>query len=177
MIGLAIRRDKTRVRMRRSLVLLIAVAALLVPAAPAVALAVTVPSSKSLGSAATGTATLSAQLGTVTATNSGLVAPNVSAQVSCTAFKTGAGTSNETIPCADVFYWSGTATSQSGLSSNTPGQADAAHKVALGTSQVAFSAVGLLLSISISWNPTVIINIPTSAVAGTYTGTITHSVA
>jgi hypothetical protein len=34
-----------------------------------------------------------------------------------------------------------------------------------------------LLSISATWNPTLIVDIPAGAVAGTYTGTITHSVA
>lgn len=141
------------------------------------ALAVTVPSSVNLGNAPTGAASLTAHLGTITATNSGLVAPNVSAQVSCAAFKTGAGTSNETIPCSAVSYWSGPATAQSGLSGTSPGQADAAHAVTLSTTRTAFGATGLLLSISVSWNPTVIITLPSSAVAGTYTGTITHSVA
>jgi hypothetical protein len=34
-----------------------------------------------------------------------------------------------------------------------------------------------LLSISAAWNPTIVVNIPAAAVAGTYSGTITHSVA
>jgi hypothetical protein len=141
------------------------------------ALAVTVPSSANLGSAPTGTASLTAHLGTITATNSGIVAPSVTAQVSCTAFKTGAGTANQTIPCTAISYWSGPATAQSGLSSNTPGQLTAAQAVVLSTTRTAFSATGALLNISVSWNPTIIVTIPTSAVAGTYSGTITHSVA
>ena len=144
---------------------------------PAAALSVTAPSSKNLGSFATGTASITAQLGTISASDSGLVAPNLSAQVSCSAFKTGAGTANETIPCSAVSYWSGPATAQSGLSGNTPGQATSTNAVVLSTSRQAFSATGLLLSVSVSWNPTIIINVPATAVAGTYTGTITHSVA
>lgn len=141
------------------------------------ALAVTAPSSRNLGSFSTGTNSITAQLGTITATNSGIVAPNVSAQVSCSAFTTGGATANETIPCSAVSYWSGPATAQSGLSGSTPGQASAANAVTLASTRTAFTATGLLLSISVSWNPTVIITLPSSAVAGAYSGTITHSVA
>jgi hypothetical protein len=46
-------------------------------------------------------------------------------------------------------------------------------------SRTAFSSASLLQlgSVSVSWNPTIVVNIPASAVVGTYTGTITHSVA
>jgi hypothetical protein len=154
-----------------------AVTVILLAPTAAGALAVTVPASANLGSVPTGTSSLTAHLGTITATNSGIVAPNVSAQVSCTAFKTGAGTANQTIPCSAISYWSGPATASSGLSSNTPGQPTAAQAVVLSTTRTAFSATGLALSISVSWNPTIIVNIPAAAVAGTYSGTITHSVA
>ncbi len=146
-------------------------------AAPAGALAITVPATKSLGSVPTGTSSVSAQLGTVTVTASGLVAPSFTATVSGTVFKTGAGTANETIPKTAILYWSGPATSVSLLGGGTPGQVDAAHAQDLSVTRPAFSGTGLLLSISASWNPTIIVNIPAAAVAGTYTGTITHSVA
>jgi len=157
--------------------MLVVCAAVFVGASPAAALAITVPASKNLGTTTVGSATISAQLGTITATNSGIVAPNVSSQVSCSAFTTGAGTANETIPCSAVSYWSGPATATTGLSGNTPGQVDAAHAVSLSVTRTAFSATGLLLSISLAWNPTVIVTLPANAVAGTYSGTITHSVA
>jgi hypothetical protein len=47
----------------------------------------------------------------------------------------------------------------------------------LSVSRTAFRSTGLVLSISTSWNPTIVIDIPDAAVAGTYSGTITHSVA
>lgn len=144
--------------------------------ASASALAVTAPASTNLGSHATGAGTLTAQLGTVTATNSGVVIPNVVASVSCSAFTTGGGTANETIPCSAISYWSGPATSVTGLT-GTPGQLTSAQAVTLASTRTAFTGTGLALSISVSWNPTLIVNIPASAVAGTYTGTITHSVA
>ena len=147
------------------------------PAAGAV-LAITAPASKALGSHATGSGTVTAQLGTVTASNSGALVPSFTVTVTCTAFKTGAGTTNETVPCSAISYWSGPATAQSGtFSSVTPGQVDAAHAVTLAASRTAFSANALVAGVSVSFNPTAILNIPASAVAGAYTGTITHSVA
>ncbi|HUR47989.1 MAG TPA: hypothetical protein VMY88_00465, partial [Acidimicrobiales bacterium] len=139
---------------------------------------ISAPASKNLGSAPTGTASISAQLGTVTVTGSGLVAPSFVATVTATVFTTGAGTASETIGKASILYWSGPATSVTGLlSGGSPGQATSAQAVDLTVSRTAFSGSGVALSISASWNPTLIINIPAAAVAGTYTATITHSVA
>jgi hypothetical protein len=152
--------------------------ATLIGAAPAGALSISVPASKSLGSAPTGTANLSAQLGTITVSTSGLVAPSFTVTVSATVFKTGGGTANETIGKAAVLYWSGPATASSGLlGAPVPGQATVAQAQDLAVTRTAFSATGLLLSISASWNPTVVVHVPAGAVAGTYTGTITHSAA
>jgi hypothetical protein len=47
----------------------------------------------------------------------------------------------------------------------------------LAASRTAFSAGSVVGNNSVSWNPTVTINIPSAAVAGTYSGTVTHSVA
>lgn len=145
------------------------------------AVAITAPTSANLGSAATGTSTLSAQLGTVTATASAvlLVGPSFTATVSATAFKTGGGSASETIAKASIRYWSGPATSVSGglLSGFTPSQANAAQAVDLSVPRIAFSGSAPAGTISASWNPTIVVNIPASAVAGTYSGTITHSVA
>lgn len=160
---------------------MVAVAAVVVvltqsPAGAAVA--ITVPSSKNLGSVATGTSTISAQLGTVTVTASGIIAPSFVASVSATDFTTAGGGANKTILKSSVLYWSGPATASSGLlGSPTPGQPTAANAQTLSVTRTAFSATGLALSISTAWNPTLIINIPAAAVAGGYTGTITHSVA
>ena len=153
------------------------IAILATPSAAEAALAITVPSSANLGTVPSGTRTQSARLGTVTVTASGLVAPSFTVTVSSTSFATGGRTAAETIPRASISYWSGPATSSSGLQTAVPGQATALQAQDLSVTRTAFSSTGLVLSISTSWNPTVVVNVPTAAVAGTYTGTITHSVA
>jgi len=147
------------------------------PSLAAAALAITVPSSAGLGTVPTGAGTRSAQLGTVEVTASGLVAPSYTAQVSSTTFTTGGQSVAETIPKASISYWSGPVTTSTGLQTAVPGQLTALQAQALSTTRTAFSSTGLVLSITTSWNPTIIVAIPAAAVAGTYTGTITHSVA
>lgn len=171
-----------QIRVRRALIGAAGLAVVLsvgLTASPAgAAVAITAPSSKNLGSVATGTSTLSAQLGSVVVTASGLVAPSFVASVSGTVFTTGAGGANQIIAKTSILYWSGPATATVGLLGNaTPGQASAANAVNLSIQRTAMSGTGLLLSISTTWNPTIVINIPAAAVAGTYSGTITHSVA
>jgi hypothetical protein len=63
------------------------------------------------------------------------------------------------------------------LQNASPGQLNAASAVNLSEERVAFSSSGLALSITTTWDPTIVIAIPAAAVAGTYSGTITHSVA
>lgn len=167
------------VGLRRAVVA--AVFAIVATASPAGAATISPPGSSNLGSVATGTNVLSAKLGTVTATASGLlfVAPSFTATVTATVFKTGAGGPSQTIARASIRYWSGPATSFSGalIGGFTPGQATAALSQDLSVTRVAFSGSALVGDISASWNPTIVINLPASAVAGTYSGTITHSVA
>jgi hypothetical protein len=155
-----------------------ALAVLLVGLAPAsqASVSIAVPANANLGSASIG-ATLTAQLGSVTASGGGVLGVQVTASVACSDFKTGSGTAAETISKTNVFYWSGPATAWSGLvGSGTPGQPTSADKVSCATSQEAFGAQALLLSVSVSWNPTIVIHIPATAVQGTYTGTVTHTV-
>jgi hypothetical protein len=141
-------------------------------------LAISAPASRDLGSGATGGGTVSAQLGTVTVTdNRGALAGAWTASVSSTDFTTGGATANETIAKGQVTYWSGTATASSGVAVFTPGQPLAANAQALGVSRTAFSASAIVGNNSASWNPTLTVNVPAAAVAGDYTGTITHSVA
>jgi hypothetical protein len=140
-------------------------------------LAISVPSAVNLGSVPIGTTSLSDQLGPVTVTASGLVAPSFTATVSTTTFTTGSGGPNQTIATSLISYWSGPATTTTGLQTAVPGQVNAALAQNLSASQTAFSSTGLVLTITTTWNPTIVITIPTTAVAGTYTGTITHSVA
>jgi len=159
----------------------VGIAAFVVLATPALAhaVAITVPSSANLGSVPSGTASLSAQLGQVTATDSGLLGllPSFTATVSTTTFTTGSRTAGETIGKASISYWSGPITATTGAQTPVPGQATALLAEDLSVARRAFSSSGLVSTISTSWNPTIIVNIPAAAVAGTYTGTITHSVA
>lgn len=143
------------------------------PSLAQAALAISVPSSVSLGSVPTGTTTLSRQLGTVTVTASGVVAPSFVATVSSTGFANGTG---QSIANSAISYWSGPATAAL-LQNATPGQLTAADKQNLSVSRTAFRSTGLALSITTAWNPTLVVAIPASAVAGTYSATITHSVA
>jgi hypothetical protein len=154
------------------------VAVLLLGLAPAseASVSIAVPANANLGSTSIGS-TLTAQLGSVTASGGGILGVQVTASVACSDFKTGSGTAAETISKTNVFYWSGPATAWSGLvGSGTPGQPTSADKVSCATSQEAFGAQALLLSVSVSWNPTIVIHIPATAVQGTYTGTVTHTV-
>lgn len=145
-------------------------------AAPAGALAITAPLSTNLGSGPVGSSSLSAQLGLVTATGTGLIPPNFKATVSATVFTTGSGGANKTISNASIRYWSGSATLTTGINV-TPGQPNEADAVDLSVPRIAFSGKGVALTVTAAWNPTLIINIPADAVAGTYTGIITHSLA
>ncbi|HUR77118.1 MAG TPA: hypothetical protein VMZ22_04155 [Acidimicrobiales bacterium] len=114
----------------------------------------------------------------MTVNASGVVAPSFVATVTSTVFTTGAGSLNETIQKTNISYWSGTATSSSGtFTSLTPGQSNAAAAQTLAVPRTAFTGVALALSVAVSWNPTLIVAIPSNAVAGTYTATVTHSVA
>lgn len=159
----------------------VGIATLIVLATPTLAhaLAITVPSSANLGSVPSGTGSLSGKLGPVTATDSGtlLLLPSFRATVSSTDFITGSGGASRTIGKGSISYWSGPVTTSSGAQTPVPGQATAALAEALSTSRTAFSSSGLVATISTTWNPTIVVAIPPGAVAGTYTGTITHSVA
>jgi len=154
-----------------------AVAVLLVGLAPpSRAASVAVPGNANLGNASIG-GTLTAQLGSVTASAGGILGVQVTANVVCSDFKTGSGSAAETISKNNVFYWSGPATAFAGLVGNgTPGQPTSADQVSCATSRQAFQGQALLLSVSVSWNPTIVIHIPATAVQGTYTGTVTHTV-
>jgi|HubBroStandDraft_3_1064219.scaffolds.fasta_scaffold00221_9 alpha-tubulin suppressor-like RCC1 family protein len=143
---------------------------------PAGFLSISVPSSATLPGAAPGT-TASAALGTVTVTdNRALGSASWTATVTGTAFVTGSGTPQETIPLTQVTYWSGLATAASGSGTFTPGEPAAANAVNLTVPRVAFSLTSGSGVNSASWNPTLSVQVPAAAVAGTYTATITESV-
>jgi large repetitive protein len=140
-------------------------------------LAITAPASSALPSVSPG-ATTGAQLGTVTVTdNRGISSASWTATVTATTFVTGAGSAPETIPLTQVTYWSGPATATTGTGTFIPGQASAAAAVNLTAPRTAFSLTSGSPVNSVSWNPTLSVAVPAGAVAGTYTATITHSVA
>jgi alpha-tubulin suppressor-like RCC1 family protein len=139
-------------------------------------LSISVQPAATLPSTAPGTTT-SAQLGTVTVTdNRALVSASWTAVVSSTTFTTGVGSPALTIPTTDVTYWSGSATATSGTGTFTPGQSTSAGKQGLSVSRTAFTLTAGAGVNSASWNPTLGVTVPASAVAGSYTGTVTHSV-
>ncbi|MEA2685632.1 MAG: hypothetical protein QOE93_827 [Actinomycetota bacterium] len=167
-------------RVTRRVGVVAGIAAFIVVLTPALAeatLTITVPSSANLGSVPSGATSISQHLGAVTVTASGVVAPSFTATVSTTVFTTGGGGGGQTVGKGSILYWSGPATTTIGLQTPTPGQAAAANAQDLSTSRTAFSSTGLVLSITTVWDPTIVVNIPATAVAGTYSGTITHSVA
>jgi hypothetical protein len=169
--------------MRRALLATAAFVAMLLPppagASGISGLAISVPGSASLGTASSGS--VSGVLGNVTVTTPVGVAGTGSwtATVVSTAFTTGGGSAAETIAAGNVAYLSGPVTTISGIvaSACTPGQLVTAVPIASTTTAMSCTIVSLLTATSVAWRPTVTVTIPSSAVAGTYTGTITHSVA
>jgi hypothetical protein len=141
------------------------------------ALSITVPASVNLGSGAASTS-LTGPMGPVTVTDArGALTATWTTTVSSTDFTTGGGTPAETIPKASVSYWSGPATATTGIGVFTPGQLTAILAQSLSVPRTAFTLTLGVGNNSATWNPTLIVAIPASAVAGLYTGTVTHSVA
>jgi len=135
-------------------------------------LSISTPDTVSWGSVPAGGATAGGPLGTVTVTDTRSGSLRTwSASVSSTDFLTGSGQGAADIPAADVSYSAGLATT-TGTGVFAPGPGGA-----LGAAKTAYGATAESGSTTASWNPTITVTIPSSAVAGTYTGTITHSVA
>lgn len=139
-------------------------------------LAISVPASTvalATGTVRTGSATAAGQLGTVAVTDTrGALVNTWTATVTSTAFATGTGSSNETVAKTNIAYSSGLATSTSGEGVFVPG--------ALASMAVAGSGAswtGAAGNASAAWNPTLTFSLLNSQVAGTYSGTINHSVA
>jgi hypothetical protein len=139
-------------------------------------LAISAPASKNLSAGtATNAGTLSATLGAVTVTDStGRLAGGWLAKVISTDFTTGGETADETITADNVAYATGLTTLVSGVIAAVP---SLAVPTAIDTLQTAVTATGSVGNNSVSWDPTVTVTIPSDSVVGTYTGTITHSVA
>lgn len=89
----------------------------------------------------------------------------------------GTGLPEESIPPSLVRYWSGAATGQTGTGTVVPGQPTEAQEVTLDEPRIAFSKTSGAGVNTVTFNPWLEIEIPETAVAGTYRGTVTHSVA
>jgi hypothetical protein len=137
------------------------------------------PASASLGSGAPGTV-INGSLGVVTVTDSRASADAswVTSVVS-TNFVTGGSTPPEVTLATEVDYWSGAATSTTGTGTFTPGQATFGARAPLDnvTPLTAFTHVGGTGNNTASWNPGISVRVPLDSQSGTYTGTVTHSVA
>jgi hypothetical protein len=136
-------------------------------------LAISAPTSANLGSGAAG-GSVSASLGQVRVDDTrGVLLGTYAARVSSTDFTTGGGTEAETIAAANAAYTGGLV---------TPGGTVVCTSLLVAeplanTTKVAMNATGATGTNSCTWNPTIAVTLPAASVAGTYTGTITHSVA
>lgn len=141
-------------------------------------LAITVPASTvalATGTVNTGAATAAGQLGPVTVSDTrGALLNNWTTTVSSTTFVLPGTTptADETVAVNKIAYSSGAATASSGLGAFVPGVL--VNGALPGT---AGSHTALAGNSSSTWNPTLTFTLLSSQVAGTYTGTITHSVA
>lgn len=137
-------------------------------------LSISQPASASLGSAAVGSLTLSGSLGAVTVTdNRGALTATWTSSVTSTDFTTGGGTTFEKVTAANIAYTAGAATSSTGVGAFVPGTIAQMSNTTAGTAGT-WAGTG---NNSVTWNPTLAFTLSASQVAGTYTGTVTHSVA
>lgn len=141
-------------------------------------LAITVPTSTVAltgATAATGAPTVGGTLGNVSVADTrGALVAAWTTTVSTSTFTTGTGTltADQTVALPSISYASGAVT-KTGTGTATPNagtamDAEAALRV------VSFVGVG---NNTATWNPTLTFSLLSSQVAGTYTGTVTHSVA
>jgi hypothetical protein len=147
--------------------------------APSGTLSISAPPAASLSAGTPTTAgALTAQLGTVTVSDlRGAVGASWTVTVTSTHFTTGNATAPETIVRDNVSYWSGPAVDRAGIGVFTPGQITSLLAVPLSVPRTAFTMASGVGDNAVSWTPTLVVTIPSSAVIGTYTGTITHSAA
>ena len=140
-------------------------------------MSITAPNEVTLSSASLSAGSTGGSLGLISVSDTrGAFAVGWTVKVSASAFTTGSGSPAETIPTSSVYYWSGVATSTSGVGLFTPGQANAIAAQSLSSMRTAYAAATTGNS-SASWRPTIEIRFPTGAVAGQYSGTVVHSVA
>ncbi|MFG1848185.1 hypothetical protein [Micromonospora carbonacea] len=139
-------------------------------------LTISAPATANIGAGNPGD-TVSGQIGPVTVTDQrAALNADWTTTVVATDFTTGGATEPETIPDINVLYWSGGATATSGSGTFTPGQAGAGDAQIINVPRTAFTHTGGSGDNSATWNPTLVVNIPSGVVAGVYTGTVTHTV-
>lgn len=149
-----------------------------VPRSGIAGLSISFPEAANLSSGTSvAAASFSAPLGPVTVEDtrgSALAPASWTASVVATDFVTGSGQPHETIPAANISYWSGPATAGVGAVPSG-GQLTTLLAVPLGSSQTALSSANAA-SATVTWTPTIIVSITPGLAEGTYQGTITHSV-
>jgi hypothetical protein len=137
------------------------------------------PATADLGSGAPGT-DINGALGVVTVTD-GRASADASwgASVTATVFQSGGGSPPETVLASEVDYWSGPATATTGDGTFTPAQTTAGGAQPLDNvvPLPAFTHVGGTGNNTAGWNPGIVVHVPLDSQGGTYTGTVTHSVA
>ncbi|MEV4333414.1 hypothetical protein AB0K02_23210 [Streptomyces sp. NPDC049597] len=146
-------------------------------AQPPGTLSITVPAAVNVGTAFPGSST-SRQPGEVRVSDTRGSRPAVwAATVAATDFTTPGGGAARQISRSQVSYWSGQVTSTIGPGTRVPGQATSAQVQSLSVPRTAFSKTSGNGNNTTAWQPTLIVAVPATAVGGTYTGTVTHSVA
>jgi hypothetical protein len=140
-------------------------------------LTITAPATVALPDGAPGT-TITGPVGPVTVTdNRALLAAAWTATLSSTPWTTGGATTAETIPVSDVGYAVGPITTTGTITATgTDHPAGVAAGDLSGTPQTVVTGTAGVGDNSATWNPTLSVAVPASAVGGAYTGTITHSV-
>ncbi len=125
-----------------------------------------------LGRAEAGNST-TGQMGTVTVTGPA----SWVASVVATDFVT-ADEKPQIIPARAISYWSGPVVEGTGKADFKPGQetAEQAQRLDPSELQTAFSCSGSG-STRVTWNPTLVVDVPGESLPGIYSGTVTHSVA
>jgi len=133
-------------------------------------LTISAPATKAMGTGAAGSA-ISASLGAVTVDDSrGALQGSWTALVSSSDFSNTTTPAAQVIPKANVSYAPGTVTT-TGTSVVTPGLSGS-----LAAGRTACGAASTVGNNTATWSPTVTVNLPAGAIAGSYSGTITHSV-
>ncbi|MDQ0942787.1 hypothetical protein QFZ67_004492 [Streptomyces sp. V1I1] len=146
-------------------------------AQPSGTLTITVPAAVSLGAAFPGSS-ISRQLGEVQVSDRrGGQNAVWTATVSASDFTTPGGGAARQISRNQLSYWSGQATRTIGPGTRVPGQATSAQAQSLSLPRKAFAKTSGNGNNTTAWQPTLTVAVPATAVGGTYTGTVTHSVA